>query len=224
MDCGVTSRIDVTLFEHGCSSFLFIQCYSLYTLELKLPVSEPYQPKLRPLPYCHEMNMMQLNKSSTLTHLGSLVVAASWLLLSGCQPADDAERLTNQELALVQTLDQQQLPNQDWALSSAVIQLSFCRNRVNDALLAEGEELNRWRLVGERSAFPRQRQEGLEQLAELYHDHGVLLWQQWGTVSSQLYRIVYPSRYSEPNVFNALASLGRDEKICFSSLDASQSE
>ncbi len=142
--------------------------------------------------------------------------------LLACQPeaAPDAEELALSE-ELISTIDRLQLPDENWQLTSSVIQLSFCRNRINDALLAESEELNRWRLVGEPSVFPTAREQGLKQLAGLHHEYGYVLWQQWGTVSSQLYRLAYPRGASEPSVFNALAALGRDESICYSALDAS---
>lgn len=148
----------------------------------------------------------------------TLIACAS---LSACtpQPANDASAA-----ALIAEIDLLQLPNRDWQVSAATLQLSFCRNRVNTALLAEPGDLNRWRLTGEVSAFPDYRAEGLNQVANLYHEHGVLLYQEWGTQSSQFYRIAYPYGETEPSVFDALARLGRDDTICFSALDNTLAE
>ncbi|HET8816537.1 MAG TPA: hypothetical protein VFM61_03710 [Pseudidiomarina sp.] len=141
------------------------------------------------------------------------------VILAGCQPA--IEQSDTNVLELLTELDQQQLPNAKWKLTSDTLQLSFCRSRTNEALLAASEELNRWRLVAEASAFPRQRREGLEALATFARDFNIYLYQEWGTVSSQNYRIAYRSDETAPNVFNALARIGRDRSICFSSLDQS---
>lgn len=141
--------------------------------------------------------------------------------LLGCQPA--TEQTDTAVLAQLTELDQQQLPNAQWQLTADTLQLSFCRSRTNEALLAAADELNRWRLVAEASAFPRQRQEGLEALATFARDYNIYLYQEWGTVSSQLYRIAHRSDETAPNVFNALARIGRDRAICFSSLDQSMS-
>jgi hypothetical protein len=86
--------------------------------------------------------------------------------------------------------------------------------------MAEAEELRTWRLIGEVTAFPARRHEGLEVLAEFYQQHDVLLWQQSGTVSSQFYRLVVPQgQQRNASIFNALASVGRDRRICFSAVD-----
>lgn len=143
------------------------------------------------------------------------------LLLNGCQPAPESVAESTIEQLIV--LDQQQLPNAEWQLTVDTLQLSFCRSRTNEALLAASEELNRWRLVAESSAFPRQRREGLEALAKFAREYNIYLYQEWGTVSSQLYRIAYRQNEAVPNVFNALARIGRDRDICFSSLDQSMS-
>lgn len=142
-------------------------------------------------------------------------IISAMMLLAACepqQPVDDAEQH-------VVAIDQLQLPSGNWALSSAAIQLSFCRDRVNEALMAEADELNRWRLVGEQSAFPQNRQEGLQQLVELYRQHDVLLYQLSGNFGAQWYRIAYRPNQPEPNIIEAFAKIGRDSRICFSSLD-----
>lgn len=143
------------------------------------------------------------------------LIFASLVVLAGCNPhagIDDAEQPVLQ-------IDQLQLPTGNWALTSSAIQLSFCRDRTNEALMAEQDELNRWRLVGEQSAFPQNRREGLEQLVELYQAHGVLLYQLSGNFGAQWYRIAYRPNQPEPNVIEAFAKIGRDSRICFSSLD-----
>lgn len=136
-------------------------------------------------------------------------------LVLGCEP----QQAVDESEQYVTTIDQLQLPTGNWALSGAAIQLSFCRDRVNEALMAEADELNRWRLVGEQSAFPENRPEGLAQLAELYRQHDVLLYQLSGNFGAQWYRIAYRPNQPEPNVIEAFAKIGRDSKICFSSLD-----
>lgn len=141
------------------------------------------------------------------------------MLLCACgaeSPAPEHELRLQQ----VRDIDRQQLPSAGWALSNSVIQLSFCRDRINTALLAEREELSRWRLVGEATAFPPGRDEGLQQLAELYEKHGVLLYQLSGNFGSQVYQLAYRPNRPEPNIFNAFAKIGRDTAICYSSLDA----
>lgn len=152
-------------------------------------------------------------------HIVLTLVACAGMAACVPPPAKDAAA----EATLAE-VDRLQLPNRDWQLSSATLQLSFCRNRVNSALLAEPGDLNRWRLTGEASAFPDYRAEGLAQLANLYHDHNVLLYQEWGTQSSQFYRIAYPAGTTAPSVFDALARLGRDEAVCFSAVDDSLAE
>ena len=141
------------------------------------------------------------------------------LLLSAC----GAERETpesEQRLMQVRDVDRQQLPSASWALSNSVIQLSFCRDRINTALLAERDELSRWRLVGEQSVFPPGRNEGLQQLADLYLKHDVLLYQVSGNFGSQIYHLAYRPNQPEPNIINAFAKIGRDTSVCYSSLDA----
>lgn len=145
------------------------------------------------------------------------VVLSSSLLLA-CQPAAEAPQ--SPEAELIQALDLSLLPNQQWAFADGVLQLSFCRDRINDALMAEVDELRTWRLIGEASAFPPRRPEGLALLSEFYQDYEVLLWQQSGTVSAQFYRLVVPQgQQRNASIFNALAKVGRDRRICFSAVD-----
>lgn len=144
----------------------------------------------------------------------ALLSSALW----ACQPAPQGT--DNAELALIQAVDLSRLPNPQWGLAEGILQLSFCRNSSNDALLAEADELRRWRLVGEASAMPPRRQHGLLLLAEFYQQYGVLLWQQSGTVSSQFYRLVVPQgQAQQASIYDALARLGRDRRICFSAVD-----
>jgi hypothetical protein len=147
----------------------------------------------------------------------SLIALLSGLLWA-CEPI--SERTENPDQALLNAIDMSLLPNQQWAFADGVLQLSFCRDRINDALMAEAEELRTWRLIGEVTACPARRHEGLEVLAEFYQQHDVLLWQQSGTVSSQFYRLVVPQgQQRNASIFNALASVGRDRRICFSAVD-----
>ena len=142
--------------------------------------------------------------------------------LWACQPAP--QRSDNAELALILELDMSLLPNQQWAFAEGILQLSFCRNSSNDALLAEVDELRRWRLIGEVSALPPQRHDGLALLAEFYHQYEVLLWQQSGTVSSQFYRLVVPQgQQHRASIYNALAQVGRDRRICYSAVEQGDS-
>ncbi|MDN7124658.1 hypothetical protein J6I90_07180 [Pseudidiomarina sp. 1APP75-32.1] len=142
-------------------------------------------------------------------------------LLVGCSPATVSD---DSALQRVQQVNLMHLPNADWKVSEGTLQLSFCRNKINDALLATEEDLNRWRLVQEPSALPQRRQRGLAELAALYSEHGVLLWQEWGTVSSQSYRVATAREKPMPSLLDALARLGRDKRICFSALDSSSEE
>lgn len=141
------------------------------------------------------------------------------VLLAGCVPP--APETPESALELVEQVNLQLLPDQQWQLSDGVIQLSFCRNRINESLMASEEELRRWRYAQDVSSLPKQRQEGLQHIAHLYAEHEVLLWQVWGTFSSQLYRVVAPVDADAPSIHNALALLGRDPTICYSSLDSS---
>lgn len=162
------------------------------------------------------VNAVLLRVSSLLT----LLLFSS--LLAACSPPPVAENAG--ALEVVAEVNLRNLPNRDWQLSDGTLQLSFCRNKINDALLAEAEDLNRWRLVQEPSALPERRQLGLQQLAAIYQDYSILLWQEWGTVSSQSYRLAAPAGAPTPSLIDALARLGRDEAICFSALDSSQED
>lgn len=143
-------------------------------------------------------------------------------MLGACSPPPVAEDAP--ALDVVSEVNLQNLPNRDWQLSDGTLQLSFCRNKINDALLADAEDLNRWRLVQETSALPKRRMLGIQQLAAIYQEYSILLWQEWGTVSSQSYRLVAPADAPEPSLTDALARLGRDDAICFSALDSSRED
>lgn len=155
----------------------------------------------------------------------SRFILTAWLLVFassaviGCSEAGDVDA-REQARQTVREIDQLQLPNGSWALSKGIIQLSFCRDRINSALLAESDELSRWRLVGDVSVFPPDRNEGLQQLADLYLAHDVLLYQLSGNFGSQIYQLAYRPNRPEPNIINAFAKIGRDASICYSSLDA----
>jgi len=138
-------------------------------------------------------------------------------LLSGCGPA--YEPATEQHLeTTMQQLDRQLLPNDEWQLSEAVIELSFCRNPVNEALLASEMELNNWRLTGDVTAFPPYRKDGLAALQEILANESFMLWQTDGSVSAQRYRIVMPAEQSRGDVaeqvFPAVATLASQRVIC----------
>lgn len=153
-------------------------------------------------------------------HVLALPLVGLCFALTACSPPPVAEGAP--ALDVVSAVNLQNLPNRDWQLSEGRLQLSFCRNKINDALLAESEDLNRWRLVQEASALPERRTLGLQQLAAIYQDYEILLWQEWGTVSSQSYRIATPVGSAAPSLNDALARLGRDDAICYSALDSSQ--
>ncbi len=147
-----------------------------------------------------------------------LLVSLFSCLLWACEPV--TESADSNDIALIQALDLSLLPDQQWAFADGVLQLSFCRDRINDALMAEADELRRWRVIGEVTAFPARRHEGLALLAEFQQQYDVILWQQSGTVSSQFYRLVVPQgQQRNASIFNALASVGRDRRICFSAVD-----
>lgn len=150
-----------------------------------------------------------------------VLVLLSLLGVAACQPAteDDADKPA---LEAVRQVDLSMLPNDQWEVSSDVLQLSFCRDRINDAMLAEREELRRWRLVGEVSAMPSRRVEGLEILADFYQNYDVMLWQLSGNVSSQFYRVAVPAGQNGGNVFNALARIGRDRRVCYTALEQNE--
>lgn len=138
------------------------------------------------------------------------------LLLVGCEPKLNTSA---DHLQTITMLDRQQLPAGHWALSNSIIQLSFCRDRINAALLAEADELRRWRLVGDASSFPSHRQEGLEQLAYFYETYQVRLYQVYGNFGAQWFRVAYPAHESEPSMADVFAKLGRDNHVCYSSLE-----
>lgn len=151
--------------------------------------------------------------------LGLMGIATA--LLVGCsEPASN--RLSAAE---VKTLDQQLLPNNSWQLSRATIELSFCRDRVNGALLASQAELRGWRLTEEPTAFPPYRSTGLEALAEVRAQTNVLLWQRQGNVSAQRYYVVSPASASRgdvaDSVFPAVVKLSSLPQICHAAVDDS---
>lgn len=161
--------------------------------------------------------MAQITCSVILSRLLPAVSAAlTALLLVGCSPQQNS---TSSVAAGAENraaeLDLQILPNQQWQLSRESIQLSFCRNRTNEALLADTAELRLWRLSGEITAFPDYRAEGLEALQRLFAEHDVMLWQESGTVSSQLYRLVSPEGAKQRSLFSAIARLNRDSRLCY---------
>lgn len=147
------------------------------------------------------------------------LVLSATLVLSACVP--QGPEVPSSAYDVVHAVNMESLPNQQWQLSDGVIQLSFCRNRVNEALMATEEELRRWRYAQDESSLPKQRQEGVQHLAYLYLEHDVMLWQVWGTFSSQLYRVAAPADADAPSIHHALAALGRDPSVCYSSLDSS---
>lgn len=142
-------------------------------------------------------------------------------VLSGC----GQEGTTDLRSAEVKALDEQLLPNDNWQLSRATIELSFCRNRINEALLASEAELRGWRLSGESTAFPPYRNEGLDALSRLFDKTDVLLWQAEGNVSAQRYHVVKPAAASKGDVvdavFPAVVSLSSIEEVCHAAVDDS---
>lgn len=145
------------------------------------------------------------------------LVSLSFLLLAGCNPATEPEPSSGLDTSM-QQLDRQLLPNEQWRLSNAVIELSFCRNPVNEALLASQMELNNWRLTGDVTAFPPYRKDGLRQLQQVLAGQPFMLWQTDGTVSAQRYRLVMPASASKGDVaeqlFPAVATLASKRVIC----------
>lgn len=143
------------------------------------------------------------------------------LVLVGCE-----QQTTNtlKEGEII-SLDQQVLPNSEWQLSRSVIELSFCRDRVNADLLASESELRGWRGSGEPTAFPPYRDEGLEKLAKLLSDQQTLLWQKNGNVSAQRYHVVMPANVSkgelEDAVFPLVAFLSSSDQVCHVAVDDS---
>lgn len=139
------------------------------------------------------------------------------LLMVGCSPASTPAEQNGLETTM-QRLDRQLLPNDNWRLSDAVIELSFCRNPVNEALLASEMELNNWRLTGDVTAFPPYRKDGLAQLQQILEGQPFMLWQTDGSVSAQRYRLVLPADMSRGDVaeqlFPAVATLASQRVIC----------
>lgn len=161
--------------------------------------------------------VLQLIRSSLSNGFAAVLTAMfAVTLLSACSPPESTSTTAPTKVA---ELDLQVLPNQHWQLSSERIQLSFCRNRTNEALLAEAAELRLWRLSGEITAFPDYRAEGLAALGEIFAEHDVLLWQESGTVSSQLYRLASPQDAQTRSLFSAVARLNRASSICYVAVD-----
>lgn len=148
------------------------------------------------------------------------VLIALWLL-AGCEQQEAAPLIKSK----IVSLDQQVLPSSTWQISRSVIELSFCRDRVNEDLLASESELRRWRGSGEPTAFPPYRTEGLEKLAELLSGQSVLLWQKDGNVSAQRYYVVMPAAASkgelEDAVFPLVAFISASAKVCHVAVDDS---
>ncbi|WP_404402127.1 hypothetical protein LG288_03620 [Idiomarina seosinensis] len=148
-----------------------------------------------------------------------LLLLVSLLTLTACQPPSAPQQDSEQGLQTsMQTLDTQMLPNEQWQLSRAIIELSFCRNRTNEALLASEMELNGWRVTGQQTAFPPYRKEGLQALQQILADQPFLLWQRDGNVSAQRYYLVMPAEQSRGDVaeqlFPAVATLAAAKQIC----------
>lgn len=143
----------------------------------------------------------------------------SLMVLTACQPQPAPQQDSDQGLqTTMQKLDTQLLPNEQWRLSRAVIELSFCRSRTNEALLASEMELNGWRLTGQVTAFPPYRKEGLQALQKILADQPFLLWQRDGSISAQRYYLVLPAQHSRGDVaeqlFPAVATLAAADEIC----------
>jgi len=153
-----------------------------------------------------------------LTNTGIALMLTVLLLLSACSPAHDASE-NSAAATPVRSIDQMLLPNAEWQVSQERLQLSFCRNLTNEQLLAEREELRRWRLSGEATAFPPTRARGLAALEQLYTEHDILLWQESGTVSSQFYRVITPTDYEGRSIFTVIAVLNQVADICYIALD-----
>ncbi|AAV81893.1 UNVERIFIED_ORG: hypothetical protein DFO82_0909 [Idiomarina abyssalis] len=151
-----------------------------------------------------------------------LVAGLFLAVLSGC----GQEGTTDLHSAEVKALDEQLLPNNNWQLSRATIELSFCRNRINEALLASEAELRGWRLSGESTAFPPHRSEGINALSKLFKQTDVLLWQAEGNVSAQRYHLVKPAKASKGEVvdavFPAVVSLSAIDEVCHAAVDDSE--
>jgi hypothetical protein len=149
--------------------------------------------------------------------LAGLFIAA----LNGC----GQEGTTDLRGAEIKALDEQLLPNADWQLSKATVELSFCRDRINEALLASKAELRRWRLSRESTAFPPYRQEGLGTLSTLFEETDILLWQVEGNVSAQRYHVVKPVGVSKGEladaVFPAVVAFSSMAEVCHAAVDDS---
>lgn len=143
-------------------------------------------------------------------------------LLIGCSQ----EQSTGLRSAEVKALDESMLPDERWQLSKATIEVSFCRDRVNESLLGSKSELRGWRLSGESTAFPPYRKEGLKALAKLFEEADILLWQIEGNVSAQRYHIVKPSGDSRGSVadavFPAVVTLSSIPEVCHVAVDDSE--
>jgi|TARA_B100000929_G_scaffold288251_1_gene276366 hypothetical protein len=142
------------------------------------------------------------------------------VVLTACSPSSSRTIAQNNPIA---QLDLKQLPNAEWRLSRAVIEVSFCRDRTNEALLASESELNGWRLTGDISAFPPYRQEGLNALNEVMGEQPFILYQIDGSVSASRYRLAMPASKSAgavaEQVFPAVATLAGSERVCLSAVD-----
>jgi|TARA_B100000700_G_scaffold34466_1_gene33356 hypothetical protein len=142
------------------------------------------------------------------------------VVLTACSPSSSRTVAQNNPIA---QLDLKQLPNAEWRLSRAVIEVSFCRDRTNEALLASESELNGWRLTGDISAFPPYRQEGLNALNEVMGEQPFILYQIDGSVSASRYRLAMPASKSAgavaEQVFPAVATLAGSERVCLSAVD-----
>lgn len=160
-----------------------------------------------------------------------LFVLMALLALVGCEP----QKTNTLKEGEIISLDQQLLPNSEWQISRSVIELSFCRDRVNEDLLASESELRGWRGSGEPTAFPPYRDEGLEKLAELLSNQSVsdqpmsgqptLLWQKDGNVSAQRYHVAMPASASKGEladaVFPMVAFLSSSDQVCHVAVDDS---
>lgn len=166
------------------------------------------------------LSSQQLTKTlNILAWLGLSALAG--VALSACgdgRGAYTANPADTERLVLV--LDQQLLPNDQWQLSSERIQISFCRDRTNENLLAEAAELRLWRLTESVTAFPPYRRDGLLVLQQLYEEHDILLWQENGTVSAQYYRAVAPATADAPQVFSIIAQLNGLREVCLVGVDS----
>ncbi|MDV6316883.1 hypothetical protein [Idiomarina sp. HP20-50] len=144
------------------------------------------------------------------------------VVISGCEQPPAGELVS----AEIKNLDEQLLPNENWQLSKASIELSFCRDRINEALMGSERELRGWRLTGESTAFPPYRTEGLNALAKILDETGVLLWQREGNVSAQRYYLVKPASATEGEVadavFPAVVKLSSLARVCHAAVDDSK--